>query len=107
MRLYGGYALRQLRGRDPTGKIKPSGENPNQEAFDVSVMDCAVLADNAEIVRMLVNQFSWPLGEKKLWGGNAKDSPLSKAEYYGCQEARRVLMEFNMHSTVGGEGIWE
>ncbi len=110
IRLYGGFAIKKLRGRDPTGKIKPSGENPNQEAFDVSVMDCAVLADNAEIIRLLVTRFSWPLKEESLWGGNAKDSPLSKAEYYGCQEAKRALMELNAgntQATSSGEGIWE
>lgn len=95
IRLYDTSSVQALRGRDPTGKIVPSGANNNPADFAVSVMDCAVLADNAEIVRLLVTQFSWPLDKKELWGGNAKDSPLSKAEYYHCENAKRALQELS------------
>ena len=30
-----------------------------------------------------------------LWGGNAKDSPLSKAGYYRCERAKRALLELS------------
>ena len=100
IRLYDTSSLQALRGRDPTGKIVPSGENNNPADFAVSVMDCAVLADNADVVRLLVTNFSWPLDKKELWSGNAKDSPLSKAEYYHCERAKRALQEL---STNQGE----
>ena len=100
IRLYDTSSLQALRGRDPTGKIVPSGENNNPADFAVSVMDCAVLADNADVVRLLVTNFSWPLDKKELWGGNAKDSPLSKAGYYRCERAKRALQEL---STNQGE----
>ena len=95
IRLYDTSSLQALRGRDPTGKIVPSGENNNPADFAVSVMDCAVLADNADVVRLLVTNFSWPLDKKELWGGNAKDSPLSKAGYYRCERAKRALLELS------------
>ena len=88
VQVYGPEDLKALRGNEFEGDD------------GMRVMDCAVLADNAEMVEYLIRS-GWDISDERTWGGPCgpnghRLSPLMKAESNGKRKASLKLQEIDL-----------
>ena len=88
VQVYGPEDLKALRGNEFAGDD------------GMRVMDCAVLADNAEMVEYLIRS-GWDISDERTWGGpcgpnGRRLSPLIKAEANGKRKASQKLQEIEL-----------
>lgn len=102
VQVYGPEDLKALRGNEYAGDD------------GLRVMDCAVLADNAEMVEYLIRS-GWDISDESTWGGpcgpnGRRMSPLMKAESNGKRKASQKLQEIELSRERQKEklekGIW-
>ena len=102
VQVYGPEDLKALRGNEFAGDD------------GMRVMDCAVLADNAEMVEYLIRS-GWDISDERTWGGpcgpnGRRLSPLIKAEANGKRKASQKLQEIELSRERQKEkrekGIW-